>query len=381
MKLLYITTIARSHFGGFAKSSIMAAKQANVEYSFAANESGIDQQIKDAECRELGIRHVHIDIDRNPFAISKNMKAYHQLVSIMKNENFDIIHCNTPMGGVLGRLASWKTGIKNVIYQAHGFHFWKGAPLKNWLLYYPVEKMLSRWTDILITINKSDYEIALKCFTKPQIKYVHGVGVDLAKYSRPDCAQPIENQIKKELGIDADDILMLSVGELNQNKNHEVVIRALAKLGNNKVHYAIAGVGPMLDKYVALAKKLDISKQIHFLGFRSDMPTLYRSSDLFVFPSKREGLPGALMEAMASELPCIVSKIRGNIDLIEHDVGGFLFNALDVDELARCISKMLKNSKSWPSMAAANREKVQRFELKIAVAELSAIYAQYMERE
>lgn len=379
MKLLYITTIARSHFGGFVRSSIMAANKAEIEYVFAANESGIDQQIKDAECRDLGIKHVHIDIDRRPLAIKKNMKAYQQLVSIMRSERFDIIHCNTPMGGVLGRLASRKTGIKTVIYQAHGFHFWEGAPMKNWLLYYPIEKLLSFWTDILITINNSDYNLARRRFRTPEICYVHGVGVDLSRFSGCEYNEVETNRIRKEMGIGTDDILMLSVGELNSNKNHDVVIRAVANIGDIKLHYAIAGVGALLEKHKKLAKDLGVLERIHFLGFRSDMPDLYRASDLFVFPSKREGLPGALMEAMASELPCIVSKIRGNIDLIQENVGGLLFDSLDVEDLTSCIKKMMDMREAWPYMAAANRDRVQNYDLNIAVSELATIYTQCME--
>ena len=218
MKMLYITTFAKSRFGSFAKSSIAAARQLGIEYHIASNETGIDQSIKDQECEELGIYHHHIDINRNPSAVAQNRKAYKQIMELIEEYHFDVIHCNTPMGGVLGRLCGHKAGVKTVIYQAHGFHFWTGAPLMNWTCYYPTEKFLAHYTDILITINKEDKKRAQKFHLKKNGKLVSvpGVGIDVEKISTPTIS-PEEK--RRQLGISQDSLVYITVGELIPRKN------------------------------------------------------------------------------------------------------------------------------------------------------------------
>ena len=373
LKLLYITTFARSRFGSFAKSSIAAARELGIEYHIASNETGIDLSVKDAECKELGIYHHHIDINRSPAAVRDNRLAKKQISELIEKYRFDAIHCNTPIGGVLGRLCGKKYGIKTVIYQAHGFHFWTGAPKKNWLIYYPVEKYLARYTDILITINKEDYKRAENFHLKKggKIYYVHGVGVDCKRFL--NSGENKRSEIRNSLGLKADDILLLSVGELNENKNHAEVIRAISKCDNTDLHYAVAGKGDIKASLELLAKELNLEQRVHFLGFIDNMPDHYKAADLFVFPSKREGLPSAVMEAMASGLPCLVSNIRGCNDLIDEN-GGLLFDPSNDRDLSEKIEIMLSKKDSWAELGEYNKEKVLSFGFDNAVAELTEIY-------
>ena len=204
-----------------------------------------------------------IPFERNPLKIN-NLKAYKQLEKLMIEENFDIIHCHTPVGGAMPRLV-----IKNnsdrinskIIYTAHGFHFYKGAPLKNWLLFYPVEKKLSKYTDLLITINSEDYNLAKRKFSMKRLELVGGVGIDLAKYQHTKLFS--ENK-RSELELDEDDLMVLSVGELNKNKNHEIVIKALAEINNPHLHYFIAGTGNLLTDLERLVVKLGLEANVHF---------------------------------------------------------------------------------------------------------------------
>ena len=106
--------------------------------------------------KKYGAHTVHVDFDRNPLGY-KNLLAHKQLNKIVHDGKYDVIHCNTPIGGVLGRLCGWEQKVTTIIYQAHGFHFYQGAPLTNWLLYYSVERLLAYWMDILIAINQEDY--------------------------------------------------------------------------------------------------------------------------------------------------------------------------------------------------------------------------------
>lgn len=373
MNLLYITSLSGKRINSFMRSAIYAAKALNINFTICCNMNGADKELYKQDCEKYGIEAVHIDFDRNPLSSINYSEAKKQLNELMQKRRFDIIHCNTPIGGVLGRLCGKKYGIKTVIYQAHGFHFWTGAPKKNWLIYYPVEKYLARYTDILITINKEDYKRAENFHLKKggKIYYVHGVGVDCKRFLNR--GENKRSEIRNSLGLKADDILLLSVGELNENKNHAEVIRAISKCDNTDLHYAVAGKGDIKASLESLAKELNLEQRVHFLGFIDNMPDHYKAADLFVFPSKREGLPSAVMEAMASGLPCLVSNIRGCNDLIDEN-GGLLFDPSNDRDLSDKIEIMLSKKDSWAELGEYNKEKVLSFGFDNAVAELTEIY-------
>lgn len=318
--------------------------------------------------------YYNIPFERNPLKPG-NLKAYKELKHIIDEGEYDIIHCHTPVGAMLTRLAAKqarKQGTK-VFYTAHGFHFYKGAPAINWILYYPVEKWLSRYTDVLITINKEDYERA-KTFKAGKVCYVPGVGIDLKKFN---AGYVNKEQKRKEIGVSADDFVLLSVGELIPRKNHEVVIRALSVLKQldklNHIEYVICGRGSYEADLRKLAEGLDVADHVHFLGYRNDISEICNCADLFVFMSHQEGLPVALMEAMACGLPAVCSNIRGNTDLIEDGVTGLLANNTP-EEVAQSISKMKSDTALRNRVASAALQKIKQFDLSSVEDEMSKIY-------
>ncbi len=316
---------------------------------------------------EMGISVIDIPIPRslNPFAL---IKAYRLVKSRIFMEHYNLIHCHSPIGGAIARLAARKERKKGtrVIYTAHGFHFYTGAPIKNWVVYYPVEKWLSKYTDTLITINKEDYKRAKEKFECDNVVYVPGIGIDTAKINS---VQKDEN-IRLELGIKENDVLLLSVGELNDNKNHEAVIRALATL-TDQVYYVIVGKGSK-EKYLRdLATQLRIQNRVFFAGFRKDVLKFYHAADFFVFPSFREGLSVALMEAMASGLPIVCSKIRGNVDLIDEN-GGFFFDPTDYYSIAESIKSEIDADRE--EQMKYNLQKIKQFDIKQVEKNMLEIY-------
>ena len=318
--------------------------------------------------------YYNIPFERNPLKPG-NLKAYKELKHIIDEGEYDIIHCHTPVGAMLTRLAAKqarKQGTK-VFYTAHGFHFYKGAPAINWILYYPVEKWLSRYTDVLITINKEDYERA-KTFKAGKVCYVPGVGIDLKKFN---VGYVNKEQKRKEIGVSADDFVLLSVGELIPRKNHEVVIRALSVLKQldklNHIEYVICGRGAYETDLKKLAEGLDVADHVHFLGYRNDISEICNCADLFVFMSHQEGLPVALMEAMACGLPAVCSNIRGNTDLIEDGVTGLLANNTP-EEVAESISEMKSDTALRNRVASAALQKIKQFDLSSVEDEMSKIY-------
>lgn len=315
--------------------------------------------------------YIDIPFERNPLKPG-NIKAYRMLRQIIEKEQFDLIYCHTPVGAMLARLAgisARKKGTK-VIYMAHGFHFYSGAPILNWVLYYPVEKFLSRFTDGLITINKEDYRRAQR-FHAGKTVLIPGVGIDLDKFQKQE---PTRQKIRDKFGIPEDKIILMSVGELTKRKNHIVVIEALACLKEYDILYVICGDGPLKAQLRAKAEELGVRDRLKLLGFRKDIAELHRAADIFVFPSLQEGLPVAVMEAMASGLPLVASKIRGNEDLISNNQGGYLIKPRDSEQIAKAIERMILNPKKREKMEKHNFEIIKNYGQKTVLQKMNEFF-------
>ncbi len=371
-KILFISNIS-NRITTFVTASIAAAHSLNMDFYQAANWQDADpSQIATNEIA-YDIKIKSVPISRNPLA-KTNFTAYKELVAFIKQENIDYIHCNTPTGGILGRLAGKKCKVKKVIYQAHGFHFYKGAPKINWLVYYPVEKWLAHYTDALITINSEDFELAkakFKLRKNGKVYYVPGVGIDTSQYN---LSEKSREEKRRELGLGEDDVALISIGDLIERKNYATAIRSISETNEPKLQYFICGKGPEEENLKELAESLGVTKQIHFLGFRSDIKELLAAADIFLFTTKQEGLPRSMMEAMASGLPCIASKIRGNTDLLDGTEGGFLCETTDTAAYAEKL-KLLANDKDLREvMGKNNLIAIQKFSTETVNEELRKVY-------
>lgn len=321
--------------------------------------------------KKRGCEIFHISCKRTPLR-KETLQAIYQIKKIVEDGEYDIVHCHTPVAALCTRLACRnlrKKGLK-VFYTAHGFHFYTGASFRNWLLYYPVEWLCSRFTDTLITINHEDFERAKKHFKTNNIIYVPGVGIDTnrfvnAKINRAD--------YRRKLNVPENAFMLISVGELNKNKNHEVIIRTLAKLSDRDIHYVVAGEGDLLNHLERISRELGVSAQVHFLGYRSDIEKIYKASDVCVFPSFREGLPVALMEAMASGLPCVSSSNRGSMDLID-DKGGLFCKASNIGSFADAILFLRNNPDLCREMGVYNQIKINEFSIEKVMHIMKKIY-------
>lgn len=367
-KALIISTVSRQ-FTLFERGNIEVLKELGYEIYGAANyndaASGLD---------ELGIRQYHIDIQRYPFKLN-NFKAYKQLVKLMKEEKFDLVHCHAPMGGVIGRVAAKSVGIKNVLYTAHGFHFFKGAPKINWMIYYPIEKFLSKYTNTLITINNEDYNLAMNNkFKAKNIELVNGIGLNLEKFM--PVSEEEKYRIRKEYGYNKEDKILIYVGELSDRKNQKVIITAVNLLKNEvrNIKLLLLGKGQLKGEYEKLIEELEVQGQVKLLGFRTDISQLLRISDIYVCSSKQEGLPVNIMEAMAVGLPVVCSKIRGNVDLIEDNKGGYLIDYHDAEKFKDYIKLLLDNKGICDNMKKNNIKNIRGFEISMVKKEMKKIY-------
>lgn len=371
MKKALLVASVFGFLGSFERSDIKILQEQGYEVVCAANGSKELGAFGDiGQLDDLSVTKCQINFARSPLSKS-NLKAYKQLKRLMGEHRFDLVHCHTPIGGLLARKMARryrKEGTK-VIYTAHGFHFYAGAPLLNWLLYYPVERLMAHYTDVLITINHEDYVRAQKFHAK-RVEYVPGIGVDMRRFS-PDGDK---SAIRAELGIPENAVLLLSVGELNHGKNHQAIIRALAKLKDERLQYIVVGEGPERASLESLIIQLGLEGKVHLPGYRKDMAPIYRAAYVFCLPSKREGLCVSLMEAMASGLPCVVSDIRGNRDLIIPDKGGCLFDFQQVDSVASAIQTVVSDFRLKEAMGSFNAQFVRRFSSAVVIEKMKRIY-------
>ena len=295
-----------------------------------------------------------VRLERSPIS-PKNILGYSDVKSVIKQGNYDIIWTNEPVMGVVTRLAARrarKRGTK-VLYMVHGFHFYKGAPKKYWLAFYPIEKFASRLCDGIITINKEDYERA-KTFHSKEVRYIHGIGVDTTRLKPNE----LQSDIRKEIGVPEDTFLMLSVGELLPRKNQQVIIRALGLLKDKSIHYILCGKGKQLSELQKLAKENQVEDQVHFLGYRKDVLNIYGQTDLLAFPSMREGLGLAGLEAMHCGLPLVTSNTSGPRDYMENGKTGYMFDPYDAKGFAEGIQKLHINAELRKTCGEYNQKAV-----------------------
>lgn len=363
MKILYVTTVGGTmrFFPALIEDLIKQGHTVDIACS---------QTEKVWDCyREWGCKIYPLSCSRSPFK-KGNVTAIKEIKKLVKENQYDLVHCHTPIAAACTRLACKKLrkqGLK-VFYTAHGFHFYKGAPRKNWILYYPVEKLCARWTDLLITINQEDYALAQKKLKAKKVVFVPGVGLNVEKFSHTQVDKAAKRQ---EIGVPMNATMLMSVGELSERKNHQLVFRAIAKLQNPNIHYAIAGKGAWQEKLESLAKELGIEEQIHLLGYRTDVAELYKTADMVLLPSFHEGLPVALMEAMACGVPCAVSEIRGSVDLVD-EKGGAYFDPHSVDSCAEAISNVI--GKNCEALCRYNQEKIKNFSTETVIKQMNELY-------
>lgn len=366
-RVLFSATIVR-HIMRFHLPYLKWFKEQGWETWVAAHDDGSDGTTAIPYCDHF----VNVDFSRSPYS-KQTIVAYRQLRELFRRERFDIVHTHTPVGGVLTRLAARdarRSGTK-VIYTAHGFHFYKGAPLVNWLLWYPVERVMSRLTDVLITINKEDFERA-KRFARCRVEYVPGVGVDLSRFAAVKC----RDSKREELGLAPGDFAVLSVGDLIPRKNQAAIMRALPLLPGN-VRLVVCGEGPKRGNLLALAEGLGAADRVSLLGFRDDMADIMAACDCLVFPSVHEGLPVSVMEAMAAGLPVVASAIRGiDPDLLSDRESGLVLPEATPGAIASAVTELMGDAALRRRLAEGAVESVRRFGLKEALAVTTKVYAE-----
>ncbi len=369
-KVLFCATVDY-HFTAFHMPYIKWFKENGWEVHIAANG---EIQIPYVD------RKFNLSIQRSPFKL-KNIKALKDLKTIIDQHNYEIIHCHTPMGGILTRLAARKSRVRGtkVIYTAHGFHFCKGAPFLNWLLYYPIEKFMAPLTDCLITINNEDYELSKNKLKVKRTEYIHGVGVNTEDFKPID--ELNKKALKESFGYHPDDFLLFYAAEFNKNKNQQFLLHSLSLIKEElpNVKLLLAGEGALLNECKQLAKNLEISHMVDFLGFRKDIKEIVPMCDVAVGSSLREGLPVNIMEAMSCGLPIVAVDNRGHRELVMDDNNGWLVKSNDTTGFAKKLKYLVKR-KGLKERLGTNSRKIvmSKYSIDKVIEKKSKVYKRYM---
>lgn len=345
MKKVLIVTHVSGFVPQFEMNNVRILQELGYEVHYASNFNHVHYGVDNFRLEDTGIVCHQVDFSRSPFGIRANLQAYRQLKSVMREHFFELVHCHTPVGATYGRLVAGKYRKRGtrVLYTAHGFHFYKGAPLRFKVTSYPIEWWLAHVTDTLITINEEDFinakklPLAKRKEKRGSVYKINSVGIDTEWFRR---VPETRERMRRELGLAPDTFVLISVGELNWNKNHAVVVEAVSRLKHLKLHYIICGDGIEIVPLAEQAKRLGIGDRVTLTGYRPDIPELLSAADVMVFPSLREGLGVAALEAMAAGVPVIASDNRGTREYMQDGVNGYVVPENDGAHIAKAIETM-----------------------------------------
>lgn len=362
----------------FEMNNVKILQEMGYEIHYAANYETVVYGKDNHRLLNTGIKQHHIPFGRSP--LSRDVwRNYNQLKQLMLEQDFDLIHCHMPMTGVLTRMAAKKVRKVTkkevpVLYTAHGFHFYKGAPWKNWL-YYFVEKYYARYTDCLILINEEDYERGSRFEVRGKVERIPGIGMK----PLPEEEEPVD--VCAKYHIPKENKIVVSVGELTARKNHLVMLKAMDRFRRVPLTYIICGTGPLQQELEKQIGEMHLQGKVILAGYCEAIGDVLRQADIFAFPSLQEGLPVAVMEAMQAGLPVVALDIRGNHDLIEDSSGGFLFMENREENYVKALKYFLAYPEEAVRMGQWNKERVKAFSLDKVEAKMRQIYAEVERNE
>jgi len=373
-KVLFIATVY-THLAAFHTPFMRLLQDIGYEVYAAASPVGGRKE----EVEAIGVKCWDIPFSRSPYSLG-NLRALRELRRKLSTHHFALVHVHTPVAAFLGRYVAKAMGQGPILYTAHGFHFCKGAPLRNWLIYYIAERLASRWTDGLLVMNSEDFDNARRLGFEPgkNLFYVRGVGVDLNHYSYSSSAS---EYIRAELGLSPSEIVVTCVAEMIPRKNHMLLLSAWKKLATRCLdcYLLLVGTGKLMPVLQEKVKREQIPR-VHFAGYRPDVAQILQESDIVTLTSKHEGLPRCIMEAMAVGKPVVATNVRGSRDLVEHGKTGFLVELGDVERLVSALERLIKNEKLRKAMGKAGLKKIQEYSLDKVLFKMETIYRRYLQR-
>lgn len=375
MKILYVSTISNT-VNAFLIPHIRMLVNQGHQVDIAFN---IVQEVI-PELEQLGCKIHNIEFQRSPLK-KENISAFRKIKKLIVNEGYNLVHTHTPIASFLTRLACSKIPNLKILYTAHGFHFFKGASLKNWLIYYMAEKISSRWTDGILTMNEEDFQSAIKIQSKSKrcsAFRIHGVGIDLKKF-QPQ-TEDLKARLRQEYGYKSEQFILMYAGELSFRKHQDLLIDTvkLLKYRVPKLKLLLAGNGDLLGQYEKQVNELGLEGVVEFLGYRKDINKLMMISDIAVSSSRQEGLPVNVMEAMATSLPLVVTDCRGNRDLVDDGANGYVVGVNDPEGFAYAVEKLYISRDKRQRFGRMSNELIKNYSIENVLIEINKIYKNYL---
>ncbi|MYL20105.1 glycosyltransferase [Halobacillus litoralis] len=375
MRILYVTTISNTIKAFLIPHIKLLISKGHTVDIACYIKKGLDDEPTLKHCNIY-----EIPFSRSPISRG-NLKAYKYLKKIIENNKYDLVHTHTPVASLITRLICRGLPEIKVLYTAHGFHFFKGSPIRNWMIYYPIEKLASRWTDAIITMNEEDYLRAKKMTSRLNVNIykTSGVGVNLREYAAP--GEKYKRELRVKYKLNEEDFILFYAAELNKNKNQNFLIDTIYALKDRvpNIKILLAGDGPMQEKYQEKAKRLGLKQNILFLGRRNDIPDLLKLADVSVASSLREGLPVNIMEAMSTGLPLVVTDRRGHTDLVKENENGYVVSVNNKKEFSEAIYKLYTNVNLRKRFGGNSYKMVLNYSDENVIEELRNIYKYYLE--
>lgn len=369
-RILFIATVY-THLAAFHIPFMRMLQDKGYDVHAAASSA----EGRKEEVEAIGVECWDIPFARSPYN-PKNLRAFRKLKRLLETYHFALVHVHTPVAAFLGRYLAKATGQGPALYTAHGFHFYRGAPLRNWLVYYPLERVAARWTGGLVVMNEEDYEAAQRMGFVPEknLFYVHGVGVDIERYGN---AAPLR---KADLQLPPNARIVVCVAEFTANKNHLLLLNAWREVARQVPQAALLliGDGALRDRVASWVQEMSLTESVRLLGFRPDVPQLLALAEVATLTSKREGLPRVIMEALAAGKPVVATDVRGNRDLVRHGVNGFLVPLGDPGALARHLVLLLKDPALAQEMGERGREMIRPYALENVLKEMADVYRRFL---
>lgn len=372
-KVLIVTTMSGFLYQ-FERNTIKILRERDTEIHYASGFQNQGYLFNPLFFKENQITVHPIPIRKSLWKLAAHYQTLCKLIHIIKNEQIDTVHCHNPVSGVLGRIAAYFSGRKIcVVYTSHGFHFYKGGPMLSWLLFYPIERVMAYITDVVITINQEDWEIAkgFKLKKHGRVFKIPGVGVDTEIFrKKPD----ERREARRKMGVKEGEFCLMTTALIDREKNIQNILIALKKWSNLPFHYVICGDGPYRKILEKKVKKLGLEKKVTFLGYCSDICFLLQGADVFVFPSLREGLGMAALEAMACEIPVVASSNRGSKEYIRHGENGILCRNNCSGDFGEALKILWKDAEKRKLMGIRAREDSFLFSCSKAREHMENIY-------
>ncbi len=369
-KVLFVATVVKMHINEFHLPYMQEFKKRGWQVDVAAQNDFVPKELINIPYCD---HFYEVEFKRNPLSI-RNIFAYKKIKEILTINQYDLLICNTPVGGAVARKAGSEISNLKIVYICHGFHFFKGNSLYKNLIFFSVEKFLSRYTDCILTVNEEDFEVAKKFTLRNEgnVYKINSIGCNISKVNKSNVSK---SDVRRELGIEENAFVVITVAELNKNKNQRTSIEAFAKANLPNSVYLLCGCGQSEKELKEISKKLNIESRVKFLGYRNDVARLLKISDCFLFPSRREGLPMSVVEAMAAGLPLLVSDIRGIRDCVVGEKSGFLYAPNDIDGFKNGLIKVYKmNEEIRNTIKMFNVDQSKKFDINRVVKDVFTIY-------